>query len=687
VLSGANWEADAAKANTREWWTVMLWYDDEAAGKFIYLSEQDFVNSGLKFHGVITNQPTIRESVDFKRCTSKVSNVTVDCQNIQYQGLPLSNELFGGSKKYINRTVEIFSSQMQNNYMGWLQIFSGRLTNVVPDLDKGTFTLTFENKTPFDLVSIPNTQTASGSARYFPIAYGDFSINSSKPGAEDYCSSRALFPVEVEQINNRGIRTLAPRSYASEARLHTYDSGQELYIPLVGVDGNYQDSSDSTYDANGEVIPLDTDYEYGWKVKPYWCINLAVAPAAFSNATNAIEEPFDDQDQTDNGATASLIAGDQSATLIVNMQGIDIPITTYDVIIVWTNSADIASARLTGYDKLGGTINTDETFGTVTAGTHTETITVTDDKLDNIYLISFNRDSADSDIAVFDIRFAPNAKQDPTDTAANASFRKNVKKLYVGANGLQDNLWVNGVTATDISEVHDIHRDLLHRFGGITGTPEGWTDINTEKANWDARLWLHKPTKLIGILEQLQYEGCFVYHTRATGAGAYLVLKSSYASGDVDMTLTNDRVKNLKITHIAPDDMVTKWEVSSNPHPADNSRYLEQETASSANRANWGFTGDENTETVELDYLVNTAAGAVDMSGFTDYREQVVGTVVQTVKFDLAYSKDMLLEVGDIIQFSGIATDPFGDLNTIYWAVTKTSRSVGKMNITALEVG
>jgi len=682
VLSGANWEAYAAKANTREWWTVVLWYDDEAAGKFIYLSEHDFVNSGLKFHGVITNQPTIRESVDFKRCTSKVSNVTVDCQNIQYQGLPLSNELFGGSKKYINRTVEIFSSQIHHNFggMGFLQIFSGRLTNVVPDLDKGTFTLTFENKTPFDLVSIPANRNTYSNGFYTPVVYGDFTANDSKPSSEDYITSEYLYPVEVYRFNDVRIKTTSPRTYASGAQLHIYDEGSQAFIPLVDPDGNYQDDTEA-----GPTLLIDSDFGYGWKLKPYNAIDGA-GNAAFINLANAIDKTVDDT-TAGTASTVDITWQDANAKIVFQMDTSDVPLTTYDIEIVWGTDADLASATLYKSDSSDGTGGTQvgSAFADVTTGTYTESFTVTSEQLASSYFIIFLSAIGTHNVSIYDFRIIANAGKTAADITANNSFRANLKKLYVGANGLQDNGWING--ATDISEVHDIHRDLLHRFGGITGTPEGWTDINTEKANWDVRLWQHKPEKLTKILEKLQYEGCFVYHTRATGAGAYLVLKSSYASGDVDMTLTNDRVKNLKITHIAPDDMVTKWEVSSNPHPADNSRYLEQETASSANRANWGFTGDENTETVELDYLVNTAAGAVDMSGFTDYREQVVGTVVQTVKFDLAYSKDMLLEVGDIIQFSGIATDPFGDLNTIYWAVTKTSRSVGKMNITALEVG
>jgi hypothetical protein len=678
MLSNSTWSNLAKRANTEEFIVVELTYDDESAGKELYLSEFDFALSSDKYHGVITNNPAVRESVDYSKLTSKVSNISITCTNIQYQGASLSSEIFGGSHKYINRTVTLYSCLDHGNSGGWLERFKGRLTSITPDLDKGTFTLSIESKTPFDLVSVASSRIGSGG--YYPAVYGTFTQNTSKPGSEDYCTSMDLFPVEVYWFNDTTVKLLSPRIYTSGARLHTYDEAQQAFIPLVDTDGNYQEATDSGL----KTFSIATDLEYGWKFKPFEAYDGG-ANTTYSDPENAIDKPTVDDTFAGTYATCifSWISFETVSQLVCESKGSDIPATTYTITVLWENTGDTINT-FTLSDSGSGTT----TLNSVATGTHTTTYTVNNEALPAfiyIDIISGVTIANDITVKVYDVQIKANVGQDSTEETANALFRKGLKILYCSGNGIQDGGWIDG--ATDINEIHDIHRDLLYRHGGITATPEGWSDIDTARRYWDVRLWQHKPVKLTEMINKLQLEGCFVYHTKSTGEGIYFTLNASYSAGDVDKTFTNDKVTNIKLSHIALKDVVTKWTAKSNPNPADDGKYLSSYIATSANRTTWGFTGDENIEDLDLDYLVTTDNSDTDISEFTDYREQISGTIVQTVTFNIDNLSDMLIEIGDIVKFSGIITDPFGDINSIYWKVSKVSWSKGKMSITALEVG
>ena len=52
-------------------------------------------------YGAILSQPSVRESISLKDSTSKTSNISLEIANFTYNGKPFSEEIFGGTRKYI----------------------------------------------------------------------------------------------------------------------------------------------------------------------------------------------------------------------------------------------------------------------------------------------------------------------------------------------------------------------------------------------------------------------------------------------------------------------------------------------------------------------------------------------------------------------------------------------------------
>ena len=231
-----------------------------------------------------------------------------------------------------------------------------------------------------------------------------------------------------------------------------------------------------------------------------------------------------------------------------------------------------------------------------------------------------------------------------------------------------------------INEVHEAHRDILYSFCDLTAVPDGFSDVETARPDWLVRMWVHEPTEVKEILEKLQYEGQFIFVWKPDQVPRYVVVKSSYSAGDVDATLTDADIDGIQISHIPLTSIVTKYEVDNTPHPADASRYMEHETASSSARTALGYTGDENTESVELDWLVD------QVDEWTDARFRVVGNTFARLAFSIVNPAHYALDIGDIVKMD-LSLDAGGaDWADVYFMVTDVQRTQGQLKIKAQEV-
>ena len=171
-----------------------------AVTEYVRLGTAESGSSTAKFNAYITNQPTLRESIDLEKGTSKVGNLSITCVNStlsNHSDAKLSEEILGGARYYLNQPV-IVSSLVGGET---LQIFQGRLKDVGIN-DNHIVTLQIAAATPLDFIQVPDAQSNSGN--YFPIAYGNYkpapASTVDTPGFIDSDTDTLLYPVTVDTI-------------------------------------------------------------------------------------------------------------------------------------------------------------------------------------------------------------------------------------------------------------------------------------------------------------------------------------------------------------------------------------------------------------------------------------------------------------------------------------------------------
>jgi hypothetical protein len=288
--------------------------------------------------------------------------------------------------------------------------------------------------------------------------------------------------------------------------------------------------------------------------------------------------------------------------------------------------------------------------------------------------------------------------------------------LYSGSDGFaQGYTDGEGGGATLASEVHQAHRDLMDRFGGIdydndymqnwnAGAP-GDYDLDTARTGWNVRWWQLEPGELRDILDMLQFEGCFIFvfvgdsDGSGNSGGRYIWVQNSYSSGDVIATFTDDDIVDLSLGTIDPSEIVTKRTFLYNRHPAEENF---QQTAiydNTTDRDRYG-KGTQHNETVELEALVNCGdnTNSIYDTGSSDgdnapnetiarYYDRITSQPRILVKFIVVNKRKSKVEIGDIIQLSISNIAPYNDTwATLYFMVIDEGRNLNGLNITAREV-
>ena len=216
--------------NVKENWIVQLYYD--GGSSFTPISMADTTVGSVFYHGVITNIPSIRSSINLSKSTAKTGNVSLNLVNFQYIGDDFSAELFLGSRKYINRSVKIYSQLNGDSTLAnCLQVYQGRLIDI--SHDDASIRLTITEQRPWDFITIP--QTKSDSNIYQPVAYGDYTGNS----ADAFQTNKTLFPIPFGGSLGNSLYYISPQSYGSGSRPHYYDKNNDIFIIM-------EDEADAT---------------------------------------------------------------------------------------------------------------------------------------------------------------------------------------------------------------------------------------------------------------------------------------------------------------------------------------------------------------------------------------------------------------------------------------------------------
>ena len=273
--------SDAARTgNIQENWLFQLYYD---ASNFVGISLAETVVGSVQYHGVVTSKPSIRSSISLSSSTAKTGNVTVKLANFKYNNDDFSAELFG-TRKYINRTVKIYSQLNSNlTLSNCLQIYEGRLIDISHDAD--TITLSLCEQRPWDFISIPQDKSSNGV--FEPVAYGDYTRSSNPAFANNY----DLYPMPFVGTLDNKLYFAEQSSVASSHQSHFYDSQLDKFTTINS--GSAATSSFNSLDCVN--IPIEVSKTF--RIRPESVANVS----GFSDVANAINGDSSD------GATAGVV--------------------------------------------------------------------------------------------------------------------------------------------------------------------------------------------------------------------------------------------------------------------------------------------------------------------------------------------------------------------------------------------
>lgn len=686
--------------------------------------------SDMKYHGFITNTPSIRESIDLNKSTSTVSNISITCANgtLSNHSKTLAEEIYGGSNNYINRDVIV-----RSRVGGYTEIiFQGRLKEVKLS-NQDTVSIVIAVHDPIQDISIPEYQSKSGN--YFPIFYGESVPETSTVLVPDFIDASIVFPVEVDTLNNDVFNCLFHQAESVDARLHypvkdTFNANEfPIMCPLDDTFSNatYDDYEGATNDTNRNVMRTDLDLHRAYKVRPQTVTNPSSGSGVtVTNPGNA----YDDNASTDADFTAAL-----NTDVTVDKEYVisDIPKEEHAL----QTLKFFYNYSITGYGAsngnlhihIGVAIKHDGSYSafkeinkSANQSADTEELNLLSNsdfsnatnktpeevKLRIRFINSASDDGGDNNLAVvnlFDTFFQIETKiVDDNDTdelqLANSSAVTSVKRLYTGADGF-DESWNAG---TVVSLIHDMHRDILYRFAGVTATPDGYSALDTDRQQtgffWFCRYYTHKPIEIKKLLEQCQYEGGFIFRFRPSNqTPQYIHIPDSPTTIH---TIDKNDITNLNISVTPFESLVTKRIIKYEINPINDKTMREITCTDTTNnpRTTYNIDTKENIKTDELKILRNSVGqanmGGARNNGFANYYNAIEGNPKLVVDTEIinpgssgGSSYFYLMEVGDICAFNhnDMIVEPFGQsFNGKQFIVTSLTRSPGSLKVSLREI-
>ena len=707
---------------------------------FLPLALRDTIVDDIFYHGAVKSTPSVRESIDVLKSTSKTANLSLDLINAKYQGNDLSSELFLGSNNYYNRTVKVYSQLNEINNIGdCLQLYHGRLTNI--NHDDSSISLSLVQKSPWDNKVIPTVKSDRGN--YFPIVYGNYTKNASTHGSTSYVGTlnKLVFPVKVDSTTHYYNCLLHKDIGSTDTTLHYYEEGMDAFLPL-------ENSNNAQAQGNGYVIKTKWTLKRHIKFKPIGAIARSL-PSTFENiidgdVNHAISDGVSSvsMDKASDGTSTNfhkdnlfslpLISDPPDILSTSDNHGLKVEVTWNMTGFYGTtaNTGGLTTNSITIYDQsryatgsipntasVGTQFATNGTFDKVDtatgSGNSTTIAEVTSATTGSVTANSFHTYPWDNGLSIRFRRLVTSATDGsgtPTsaifgtlnvaDVRLTGTFRiheyasrvNEIEELYLGADGL-----TNSWDGSAITLGHQAHRDLLIRYAGMpTIEPENYSTLHGDRGSWAIRYWQHDEIELKKLLEKLQYEFGFISSVSPSGELKYKWIhgtgtNNALRAEDIVTTLTKKDVASLKISTTPVNQIMTKAIINTQKHPAKNT-YLTQTTATNATpRETYNIKSKENTSTINLDALTlapATSPATDKQADFYSYYSQANGDVKKVVECEIINpQKGYLLETGDVIKFDDMTVEPFADDWANYYIIVSLTRKPSKISIKAREIG
>ena len=666
--------------------------------------------SSETYYGTVLNKNiTIRESMDIVNGTASTSNISLTVANFTFEGVDFYKHLFNyGEKNYFNKEVRVFAEfNNQTSLSNCQRIFTGRLVSVKLN-DKAQATMQINTHRPWTGITFPQDQ-AENSNIYVPTVYGEFTPNVSNVGSPAVCGVD-LYPVPVLDVNDDQIITLMPRAYSSGSNAHiNLWLGKNRFLPAAKGTSAFNEEDATILRSNVNVIATPVTYHF------HGIIDATESEMTTTNQTfTDLYKAFDGNDNT--AATVTLAAGssnEQASFQFTGANNLFYAIFIYKAFIKFKYSVtgningflefdpDVIASGITGSINVTD-VNAEQIFTANILGTKgllfsSAKLAVTiEDESSPYGTITLHKVQAEINARILG---GSNESDDRRDSAELSK----IKFFYSGGAGLTAS-W----DSSAILHGHDIHRDLLMRFAGVSSTePSGYSALNSDRfqEEWKARYWQLEPTSLKDNLDKLAYEFSFNYKIDASGAlkyinvlqtGEYNTFKNASNQSNSNETTTNilnltkNDITNITIGTTSLSDIVSKMKINFKKHPAEN-KYLENIKITNTNSvAKYNHGDKEGLKEVSLDYNVGTpATNANPNNNFYAYQNNLIGEIRGIVSCDVVNcALGYQLETGDVVTFSDMPIDFFGETfnSSNYFMIVELKRSIGKVSITAREV-
>ena len=564
-----------------------------------------------------------------------------------------------------------------------IKLYTGRLQSV--SMDDSRVNINIVEQRPYDLINLPNIKSDNNT--YIPVAYGDYDNNK----VTGLTTLKSVYPAPLSASQENKFFYHTPKSYTSSSLVNYYDNANDLFPFLA------HDFATVTFEGK-DAIGISNAITRTYRIRAT-AINDS---NQWTNAGNAFD--------TDNTTFALANAQGDTDTPVVttkslylNMPNItgkitfarfyikaDVTYTESDSTVEGTvairddsfgnNNTIISKTDSNGTVSTSGNADPDGTGTAYGFRDWTSDVASNNNQLPNAIKINLtstptqddNSHTLDADGKVYDIYLQITSANDYTNEPI-ASTKDLPEYVYIGGDGLEKS-WSSGVA----TKIHEFHRDILYRYLDITTAPTNYSTLDTARSSWTARFWGVEPTSAKDILETLQYEGGFIFLLNQD-IPKYIFIPDSISADHANVT--KSQINKLKISHTGIGDLITKMTINYEKHPAKN-EHLTTTTYTSAERANYNFTTNENVAEVNLDALVGAVSGGSNRNdSFTNYYDKITGTLKLLISCDFVDpSLGAKVEVGDFVTFdnSNMATAPFGGAWTSKnFIVTSVNRKLG----------
>ena len=761
MFINSNYSAKLSPTMTENW-LVQIFKNTNASVAYtdtpdLRFSLSETVYDGDNYYPAILNKPSVSYSLDLKGFTTKTGSVTLNIANIDLDGTTLL-ELLGN--EYINAQVNILSQiDHDGTAANALQIFSGRVSSF--GYRGNTIVLSVISNRPFQNVSIPNTKTSGSDSeqynnRYIPLVYGNYTPNT------DFVNGQDVYACPFLKNDGKNFIYIIPESTSGSDDLEFYDKGMKRFIPLtetnttiVTVDGAKTLSVPKNMKRVFKVLPDDvtSTLSTGWSLSAGSLANTyngatgdggTFSSSSFSGVSRGVVLKLVVPQVTGKITAITLnLSGTYSQTLSGSPAGVEG---------AFFNLADALSSGFgstSGDVELVGTSSSGDTGDRTNVALPTSTdisgILENNALPDELYLsFKFNAENDGSydsaNIILNNIYVTVTAENDlANEPIASQEFNAGIDKVYLGRDIVAEGFtaYSSVATLTDLNNPVAIHRQLLHSIlsvadsdsdakienSGYKGVAELRDSTLTSPASthWKTRLQLDEPEALEGIMNKLQYEGCFFFEfspqanqTAITGVSPlrYFTIPDSPVAA-ADLSQIDISQYELGITNTQS--LETNIVVNYKPHPAEN-QYLKQDTYTSAVSGSVHGTIFDNAshqkQEMNLDFLydaVDDVVGSTN-SSWINFRKSLFGEYKTTVSATLVNpEKYGMLQVGDFIDFGeetfGEIGSPFDEISDTFddfiamptrlfkdaWSgkkfiITNLKRTLGKVTIQTREV-